>query len=180
MVSCEQAEPGKGKNCQRAKFVQTHPFSEWICKWATIFTLHFHACFFFLFLASLFRCFLSVMLKPIFRTVRPPPNTHTQAPSYHKSPFNWDKKGGDALKPTLSWKFHPALNSSRNQQSLWKSMWLRVRSRAMTDQISARDLKPRGWMYITMVWSDRSEADVKKETVMKENGVERDVCGRSY
>lgn len=25
-----------------------------------------------------------------------------------------------------------------------------------------------------MVWSDRSEADVKKETVMKENGVERD------
>lgn len=50
--------------------------------------------FFFLFLASLFRCFLSVMLKPIFRTVRPPPNTHTQAPSYHKSPFNWDKKGG--------------------------------------------------------------------------------------
>lgn len=35
-------------------------------------------------------------------------------------------------------------------------------------------------MYISMVWSDRSEAEVKKETVMKENAVEKDVCGRSY
>lgn len=94
MVSCEQAEPGKGKNCQRAKFVQTHPFlNEFASELQYSLFISMHV-FFFLFLASLFRCFLSVMLKPIFRTVRPPPNTHTQAPSYHKSPFNWDKKGG--------------------------------------------------------------------------------------
>lgn len=134
--------------------------SEWIC--------------------SSFSCMLSGefdQMLPISNTkthlLYNPATKHTQAPSYRKSPFYWDKKRDNALKPRLSWSL-TQLYTINHFESLCDLM---LESSNSWPDLSL-SLRPRGWMFIAMVWSDTRlvgpGAKQLKGDKDEENGVKKE------